>query len=366
MFSFSAEPTELNFEVSDDTTCGSFQLGPSCIATDRCGTLYYMSPSQYSGDAYSFETDVWGLGMIMFRMLTGRLPFGDRADTSAELRACYRDDPILFKDEEGLDEPTKDLISRMLTTDPAARATIPEIMEHQYFDAVPPCRPLPWAPRTPYIPKVTRPALIAEGTPYLDLKDPLPGFSYVSQELFKPTPVKRETWVDRVRNAFNGKKNKSRVVPTTVDASVTVCGSSDGKQKTTTPVRVPAPGKKTRTATSGFSFAGFFKRTFTSLKSKSKPGYVEGSAVKSRSGVKPPSRSEVDRMQSFRFPPQPKTFPAQSGFVVVSGKKGHDGIQEQPMASTRSILSRVMGWLRRHYCVNVKMGQAHRIDLTEC
>jgi hypothetical protein len=156
------------------------------------------------------------------------------------------------------------------------------------------------------------------------------------------------------------------VVPTTVDASVTVCGSSDGKQKTTTPVRVPAPGKKTRTATSGFSFAGFFKRTFTSLKSKSKPGYVEGSAVKSRSGVKPPSRSEVDRMQSFRFPPQPKTFPAQSGFVVVSGKKGHDGIQEQPMAPTRSILSRVMGWLRRDYCVNVKMGQAHRIDLTEC
>ncbi|KAJ7230930.1 kinase-like domain-containing protein, partial [Mycena rebaudengoi] len=180
------EPTEVNFDVSDDATCGSFSLGPSCVATDRCGTVYYMSPAQYAGDAYSFETDVWGLGMLMFRMLAGRLPFGANANTDAELRASYRDDPILFKDEEGLDDAAKDLISKMLTKDPTARATISEVKQHEYFSAVDwdtaalCAATVPWTPRTPFIPKVARPALIAQGTPYLDLTDPLPGFAFVS------------------------------------------------------------------------------------------------------------------------------------------------------------------------------------------
>ncbi|KAJ7240567.1 kinase-like domain-containing protein, partial [Mycena rebaudengoi] len=340
------EPTEINFEVSDDATCGSFSLGPSCVATDRCGTVYYMSSAQYAGDAYSFETDVWGLGMLMFRMLAGRLPFGANANTDAELRASYRDDPILFKDEEGLDDAAKDLISKMLTKDPTARATISEVKQHEYFNAVDwdttalCAAPAPWTPRTPFIPKVARPVLIAQGTSYQDLADPLPGFAFVSPELFKPpppAPVKRATWAECMRNVFKRKTPPSnfQVGPKTADASATVCGSVDGNKKTT-PVRVLAPGTKTTTAK--FSFARFFKRVF-SVNLKAKDGSVR-------------KLKDADKTNT-------KTFPTQS-WTVPAGKNG----VQQPVA--RSFLSRVMGWVRRHHRVRVEMGQPYRIDLTRC
>jgi len=45
------------------------------------GTLEYMSPEQVVTDGSDHRSDVYGLGVVMFRMFTGRLPFEDKADT---------------------------------------------------------------------------------------------------------------------------------------------------------------------------------------------------------------------------------------------------------------------------------------------
>lgn len=39
------------------------------------GTSCYMSPEMLKGDDYGFRTDIWGVGLVFYEMLTGTFPF---------------------------------------------------------------------------------------------------------------------------------------------------------------------------------------------------------------------------------------------------------------------------------------------------
>src|SRR5262249_16797830 len=41
----------------------------------RIGTLWYMSPEQIQGQPASVASDIYALGMTLFQMVTGKLPF---------------------------------------------------------------------------------------------------------------------------------------------------------------------------------------------------------------------------------------------------------------------------------------------------
>jgi len=39
------------------------------------GTLCYMSPERLDGNIYSFPSDIWSLGIIVYEMVTGKNPY---------------------------------------------------------------------------------------------------------------------------------------------------------------------------------------------------------------------------------------------------------------------------------------------------
>ncbi|GMR54277.1 hypothetical protein PMAYCL1PPCAC_24472, partial [Pristionchus mayeri] len=89
-----------------------------------CGSLAYSAPEILLGDAYDAPAvDVWSLGVILFMLVTGRLPFQETNDseTLTKILDCR------FSLPDSLSNPCKNLISRMLVRDPAKRSTLEEI-----------------------------------------------------------------------------------------------------------------------------------------------------------------------------------------------------------------------------------------------
>jgi serine/threonine protein kinase len=97
---------------------------------DRSGTPQYLSPEQVMREPLTPATDVYGLGLLLFELLTNTRPFraGDasRHDTHAPLHARY---PQLFEEpltlrkagRRGVPRALEEVIMRCLARDPRAR-----------------------------------------------------------------------------------------------------------------------------------------------------------------------------------------------------------------------------------------------------
>jgi eukaryotic-like serine/threonine-protein kinase len=67
------------------------------------GTVSYMAPEQALADPVDGRTDVYGLGVTLFHMLTGKLPFSDTTDARVVARHLHTAAPRVSSRREGLD-----------------------------------------------------------------------------------------------------------------------------------------------------------------------------------------------------------------------------------------------------------------------
>lgn len=105
---------------------------PTLQLETSCGSPHYASPEIVNGEKYQGNaTDIWSCGVILYALLTGRLPFDDK-----NVRI------LLSKVKSGkyemptwIDPLAKDILGRMLIVDATKRITIPEILTHPWLTA---------------------------------------------------------------------------------------------------------------------------------------------------------------------------------------------------------------------------------------
>lgn len=93
------------------------------------GTPDYMSPEQAQGRPADFRSDIYSLGVVLFEVFTGQLPFRGETPMATVLKHIQVQPPAPRALNPRLDEGLERVILRCLVKDPAARyASLREIL----------------------------------------------------------------------------------------------------------------------------------------------------------------------------------------------------------------------------------------------
>jgi len=96
------------------------------------GTVTYMSPERCLGQDYSYASDIWSVGMVIFELSTGRYPFADIASFPVLFdHLCEKPEPRLDPELCGSPELVE-FDGLCLTRDVFRRAETEKLLVHPY------------------------------------------------------------------------------------------------------------------------------------------------------------------------------------------------------------------------------------------
>lgn len=106
------------------------------LLDDNCGSPQYSSPEVIMCQPYDPRlADIWSLGVILFTLATGELPFRSIASQGGQRKMFHRiaRGDYAFPNGIDVDESLKDLIITLLVTKPSARPSTEQILNHPWL-----------------------------------------------------------------------------------------------------------------------------------------------------------------------------------------------------------------------------------------
>jgi serine/threonine-protein kinase len=85
------------------------------------GTPEYMSPEQAQGKKVDFRSDIYALGIVLFEIFTGRVPFRGETPISTILKHINDPPPLQGPAAAGIPDKVRPILRRMLAKDPGLR-----------------------------------------------------------------------------------------------------------------------------------------------------------------------------------------------------------------------------------------------------
>lgn len=93
------------------------------------GTPAYMAPEQWVGETSSRGTDVWAIGMVLFELCTGRLPYEQELSLELAQKVCGSEPAPRLDDSADVPVALADVVARCLEKLPDDRPSAQEVSE---------------------------------------------------------------------------------------------------------------------------------------------------------------------------------------------------------------------------------------------
>ncbi|POB09228.1 MAG: serine/threonine-protein kinase [Sulfobacillus thermosulfidooxidans] len=121
------------------------------------GTVQYLSPEQARGKIVGPQSDLYSLGIVLFEMLTGKLPFEADSPIGVAIKHLQDTAPDVTLFRSDVPEPVAKIVRRALSKDPAERYQSAQAMRQDIQRALHPEEHLPEPVPSP-VPQTPKPA----------------------------------------------------------------------------------------------------------------------------------------------------------------------------------------------------------------
>eukprot|EP00003_Mantamonas_plastica_P006269 TRINITY_DN1509_c0_g1_i3.p1 TRINITY_DN1509_c0_g1~~TRINITY_DN1509_c0_g1_i3.p1 ORF type:complete len:552 (+),score=169.57 TRINITY_DN1509_c0_g1_i3:239-1657(+) len=160
-----------------------------------CGSLEYMAPEVLEYNDYSYSVDWWGLGIVLYMMLTGRHPFYH----SNQEEMCKRilTSELRFPSSVYVSKEAKDILLGLLHKDPSKRLgctleNAQDLMEHEFFEGIDWDQLSDLKIDPPFIPNISDEEDVTNFDPEFTSEEPV------------LTPSEKSVLDDKIQDAFSG------------------------------------------------------------------------------------------------------------------------------------------------------------------
>ena len=104
------------------------------------GSVHYLSPEQARGGVANHQSDIYSLGIVMFELLTGRLPFSGESAVSIALKHLQSETPSLRRWNPNIPQSVENIVLKATAKDPFHRYESVEAMEADIRTSLDPSR----------------------------------------------------------------------------------------------------------------------------------------------------------------------------------------------------------------------------------
>lgn len=163
---------EKNVKITDFGIAMALSATSFTQTNSVLGTVHYLSPEQARGGTATKKSDIYALGIVLYELLTGKLPFSGESAVSIALKHLQTETPSVREVQPSIPQSLENVVMKATAKDPQHRYRTVEEMQHDLETVLSPERMEEKSFVTPYDDGATK-AMPALKVPHSGASDDL-------------------------------------------------------------------------------------------------------------------------------------------------------------------------------------------------